>query len=204
MPDPQHDLHGSAPDTTPIALLLIDVINDLAFAQGKALLKQALPMAKKLAALKRRAKQAGIPSIYVNDNFGRWQSDFQQVLRHCLDEDVCGKPLARLLQPDAEDYFVLKPKHSGFYATTLELLLQALGARTLILTGMAGNICVLFTANDAYMRGYRLLIPTDCVASQTIRENTSALRLMQTVLKADIRPSTALDLPHLLASSRPQ
>jgi nicotinamidase-related amidase len=204
MPDPQHDLHGSAPDTTPIALLLIDVINDLAFAQGKALLKQALPMAKKLAALKRRAKQAGIPSIYVNDNFGRWQSDFQQVLRHCLDEDVCGKPLARLLQPDAEDYFVLKPKHSGFYATTLELLLQALGARTLILTGMAGNICVLFTANDAYMRGYRLLIPTDCVASQTIRENTSALRLMQTVLKADIRPSTALDLPHLLASSWPQ
>jgi nicotinamidase-related amidase len=204
MPDPQHDLHGSAPDTTPIALLLIDVINDLAFAHGKALLKQALPMAKKLAALKRRAKQAGIPSIYVNDNFGRWQSDFQHVLRHCLDEDVCGKPLAMLLQPDAEDYFVLKPKHSGFYATTLELLLQALGARTLILTGMAGNICVLFTANDAYMRGYRLLIPADCVASPTVRENTSALRLMQTVLTADIRPSTALDVPHLLASSRPQ
>ena len=204
MPDPQHDLHGSAPDTTPIALLLIDVINDLAFADGKALLKQALPMAKKLAALKRRAKQAGIPSIYVNDNFGRWQSDFQQVLRHCLDEDVCGKPLAMLLQPDAEDYFVLKPKHSGFYATTLELLLQALGAHTLILTGIAGNICVLFTANDAYMRGYRLIIPADCVASQTVRENTSALRLMQTVLTADIRPSTALDLPHLLASTRPQ
>ena len=76
------------------------------------------------------------------------------VLRHCLDEDVCGKPLATLLQPDAEDYFVLKPKHSGFYSTTLELLLQALGAHTLILTGIAGNICVLFTANDAYMRGY--------------------------------------------------
>ena len=156
-------------------------------------------MATKLAALKRRAKQAGIPSIYVNDNFGRWQSDFQQVLRHCLDEDVCGKPLATLLQPDAEDYFVLKPKHSGFYATTLELLLQA--RAPLILTGIAGNICVLFTANDAYMRGYRLIIPADCVASQTVRENTSALRLMQTVLTADIRPSTALDLPHVLPLS---
>lgn len=161
-------------------------------------------MATKLAALKRRAKQAGIPSIYVNDNFGRWQSDFQQVLGHCLDEDVCGKPLAMLLQPDAEDYFVLKPKHSGFYATTLELLLQVLGAHTLILTGIAGNICVLFTAHDAYMRGYRLIILADCVASQTVRENTSALRLMQTVLTADIRPSTALDVPHLLASTRPQ
>jgi nicotinamidase-related amidase len=200
MPGQQHDLHGNAPDQAPIALLLIDVINDLAFAHGKALLKHALPMAKKIAALKRRAKRAGIPSIYVNDNFGRWQSDFQTLLRHCLDEDVSGKPIATLLQPEAEDYFVLKPKHSGFYATTLELLLQALGVHTLILTGMAANICVLFTENDAYMRGYRLIVPADCVASQTVRENTSALHLMQTVLKADIRPSTALDLPHLLAS----
>jgi nicotinamidase-related amidase len=200
MPGQQHDLHGNAPDTAPVALLLIDVINDLAFPDGKALRKQALPMAKKIAALKRRAKEAGIPSIYVNDNFGRWQSDFQTLLRHCLDEDVCGQPIAILLQPEAEDYFVLKPKHSGFYATTLELLLQALGVHTLILTGMAGNICVLFTANDAYMRGYRLLIPADCVASQTVRDNTSALHVMQTVLKADIRPSTALDLLQALAS----
>ena len=136
MPGQQHDLHGNAPDTAPIVLLLIDVINDLDFAHGKALLKHALPMATKLAALKRRAKRAGIPSIYVNDNFGRWQSDFQKLLRHCLDEDVCGKPIATLLQPEAEDYFVLKPKHSGFYATTLELLLQALGVHTLILTGI--------------------------------------------------------------------
>jgi nicotinamidase-related amidase len=199
----QHDLHGNVPDNSPIALLLIDVINDLAFEQGKILLKHALPMAKKIAALKHSAKQARIPSIYVNDNFGRWQSDFQALVRHCLDEEVCGKPLARILQPDAEDYFVLKPKHSGFYSTTLELLLQALGARTLILTGMAANICVLFTANDAYMRGYKLVIPSDCVASNTARENTNALHLMQSVLKADIRPSTALDLQHLLASARP-
>jgi nicotinamidase-related amidase len=202
MPGQQHDLHGNVPDQAPVALLLIDVINDLAFPDGKVLLKHALPMATKLAAFKRHARAAGIPSIYVNDNFGRWQSDFQHVLCHCLAEDVCGKPLATLLQPDAEDYFVLKPKHSGFYATTLELLLQALGARTLILTGIAGNICVLFTANDAYMRGYRLVIPADCVASQTVRENTSALHLMQTVLNADVRPSTALDLRRLLASLR--
>jgi nicotinamidase-related amidase len=154
--------------------------------------------------LKHRAKQLRIPSIYVNDNFGRWQSDFQTLVRHCLDEEVCGKPLATILQPDAEDYFVLKPKHSGFYSTALELLLQALGARILILTGIAGNICVLFTANDAYMREYTLVIPADCVASNTARENKSALHLMQSVLKADIRSSTALDLPHLLASMGPQ
>jgi nicotinamidase-related amidase len=200
MPGQQHDLHGNVPDNASVALLLIDVINDLAFEEGSALLKHALPMAKKLAALKQRAKQEGIPSIYVNDNFGRWQSDFQTIVRHCLDEEVCGKPIATLLQPEAEDYFVLKPKHSGFYSTTLELLLQALGARTLILTGVAGNICVLFTANDAYMRDYTLIIPSDCVASNTARENANALHLMQTVLKADIRPSTTLDLQHLLTS----
>ena len=160
-------------------------------------------MAKKLAALKRRAKHAGIPSIYVNDNFGRWQSDFQKLIRHCLAEESCGKPLVTLLQPDDDDYFVLKPKHSGDYSTTLDLLLRALGLHTLILTGIAGNICVLFTANDAYVRDYALVIPADCVASNTVHENKSALHLMQKVLKADIRPSTALDLSHLLASRRP-
>ena len=91
MPEQPHDLHGNVPDNTAIALLLIDVINDLAFEQGKVLLKHALPMAKKIAALKHRAKQAKIPSIYVNDNFGRWQSDLQTLVRHCLDEEVCGK-----------------------------------------------------------------------------------------------------------------
>lgn len=203
MPATPQDLHGNVPENAPVALLLIDVINDLAFAEGKALLKHAFPMATRIAALKRRAKQYGIPSIYVNDNFGRWQSDFQKVIRHCLEEESCGKPLTTLLLPDDEDYFVLKPKHSGFYSTTLELLLHALGVHTLILTGIAGNICVLFTANDAYMRDYALVIPADCVASNTVRENKSALQLMQKVLKADSRPSTELDLQHLLRAKRP-
>jgi nicotinamidase-related amidase len=158
-----------------VALLLIDVINDLAFPGGKALLKHALPMAERIAELKQRAKQCGIPSIYVNDNFGRWQSDFQHVLDHCLEAESYGKPLATLLRPDEEDYFVLKPKHSGFYSTTLELVLRALGVHTLILTEIAGDICVLFTANDAYMREYALLVPADCVASKTVPENTHAL-----------------------------
>jgi nicotinamidase-related amidase len=202
MPRKSRDLHGNAPDHAPVALILIDVINDLAFAEGGALLQQAIPMAQQIAALKRRTRHLGIPSIYVNDNFGRWQSDFQKLIRHCLEDGVCGKPLVTLLQPDDEDYFVLKPKHSGFYSTTLELLLRAFGTHTLILTGIAGNICVLFTANDAYMREYHLVIPADCIASNTGQDNANALHLMQTVLKADVRPSTALDLPHLLAPQR--
>jgi nicotinamidase-related amidase len=188
------DLHGSAPDDAEVALLLIDVINDLEFDGGEALLMQALPMATQIAALKRRAKHAGIPAIYVNDNFGRWQSDFAKLLTHCLEDGVRGQPLAEQLRPEGDDYFVLKPKHSGFYATTLELLLRYLKVTTVILTGLTGDICVLFTANDAYMRDLHVVVPADCVASLQPDENRHALTHMQRVLKADIRPSPTLDL----------
>jgi nicotinamidase-related amidase len=197
MPAKNDDLHGNVPDNAAVALLLIDVINDLDYEEGDQLLKYALPMAEKIAALKKRAKQAGIPAIYVNDNFGKWQSDFNKLLKHSLEEDVRGKPLVQLLQPEEDDYFVLKPKHSGFFSTTLDTLLEYLQARTLVLTGLAGNICVLFTANDAYMRDFNLVVPSDCVASNRAEENTYALGLMKSVLKADTRPSTELDFNEL-------
>jgi nicotinamidase-related amidase len=191
------DLHGSAPDKAEAALLLIDLINDLEFEGSEALLKSALPMAERIAALKKKVRRAGIPVIYVNDNFGRWQSNFNKLLEHCLQDDVRGKPLAEMLKPDEDDYFVLKPKHSGFYSTTLDTLLDYLRVETLILTGIAANICVLFTANDAYMRDFKLVIPADCVASNTVEENEYALEQMEKVLKADISPSTELDLEQL-------
>jgi nicotinamidase-related amidase len=187
------DLHGNAPDHSEIVLVLIDVINDFEFPGGEALFQNALPAADQIAALKRRAQQAGVPVIYANDNFGRWRSDFQKIVNHCVDDDVRGKPIAQLLKPDDDDYFVLKPKHSGFFSTTLDLLLQYLGAQRLILTGFATNNCVLFTANDAYLRDYKLIIPADCTASIRGDETDSALKQMQQVLKADIRASTEID-----------
>ena len=191
--DKNNDLHGNAPDKSEIALLLIDVINDLEFDEGEELLRHALPAAKNVARLKARARQAGVPVIYVNDNFGRWRSDFKRTVKHCLEEKVRGRPIAKLLEPDDDDYFVLKPKHSGFFSTTLDLVLEYLGARTLVLTGIAGNNCVLFTANDAYMRDYHLIIPADCIASIKQEENDYALRQMQEVLKADTRTSAEVD-----------
>ncbi|MDX6693771.1 MAG: hypothetical protein QOF02_1374 [Blastocatellia bacterium] len=201
MPAKNEDLHGNVPDTAVVALLLIDVINDLEFESGRALLTHALPMARRIATLKRRAKEAGIPAIYVNDNFGKWQSDFNKLLKHCLEDDVLGKPLAEMLRPEEEDYFVLKPKHSGFFSTTLDTLLEYLKARTLILTGVTADICVLFTANDAYMRDFNLVIPADCVASANEEENAHALELMKRVLKADTRASNELDLDELKAQA---
>jgi nicotinamidase-related amidase len=175
--------------------MLIDVINDLDFPEANQLLRYARPMAKKLSRLKQRAKKAGVPVIYVNDNFGRWQSDFRRQVQHCLRDGSRGHEIVSLLQPEEDDYFVLKPKHSGFFSTTLETLLRYLGSRKLILTGIAGNFCVLFTANDAYMRDYDLIVPSDCTASNTAEENRGALALMRKFLKADTRPSTKLRLP---------
>ncbi len=196
-PSRNEDLHGNVPDKSDVALLLIDVINDLEFEGGEKLLKHALPMAERVAALRESARRAGIPIIYVNDNFGKWQSDFSKLLNHCLEDDVRGKPIVQLLKPGEDDYFVLKPKHSGFFSTTLDTLLDYLQARTLILTGIAGNICVLFTANDAYMRDFHLVIPSDCLASNTAEDNEHALEIMKTVLKADTRLSTELDFDEL-------
>jgi len=195
MPARNPDLHGSAPDKSDVALLLIDVINDLDFPEANQLLRYARPMARKLLHLKQRAKKAGVPVIYVNDNFGRWRSDFRRQVAHCLRKESRGREIVSLLQPDEDDYFVLKPKHSGFFSTTLNTLLRYLGSKKLIVTGLAGNFCVLFTANDAYMRDYDLIVPSDCTASNTAAENRQALTLMRKFLKADTRPSTKLRLP---------
>ena len=154
-------------------------------------------MGRAIASLKRAAKRVGIPAIYVNDNFGKWRSDLNKIVSHCLEDGVRGEAFVDLVKPDEDDYFVLKPKHSGFYCTTLELLLEHLGARSLILTGIAGNNCVLFTANDAYMRDFKLFVPADCVVSETEAENEYALQQMARVLKADTRPAAELDLKKL-------
>jgi nicotinamidase-related amidase len=182
MPAKNQDLHGSAPDKSLLALVLIDVINDLEFPEADQLLEHALPMARRIAELARRAREADVPVIYVNDNFGRWRSDLSTTVEHCLADGCRGRPIVELLRPEADDYFVLKPKHSGFFSTTLDLLLR--------------------TANDAYLRDYHIVVPADCTASNTAEENRHALAQMQRVLKADTHDSTELDLKALAATKR--
>lgn len=202
MPAKNSDLHGQAPDASEVALLLIDVINDLEFEGGDALLTHALPAARRIRALKRRAKEAGIPVIYANDNFGRWRSNFEDVVQHSLHDGVRGQPIAELLQPEEDDYFVLKPKHSAFFATTMDTLAQYLDLRTLILTGFAGDICILFTALDAHMRDFNIVVPRDCIASQRPEDNEATLRYIERICDGDTRPSTDLDFGAMLKQAR--
>lgn len=168
------------------ALLLIDVINDFSFPASDRLLTHALPAARKLAALKSRLTGLGVPAIYVNDNFGHWQTDFRDQILRCTETGSKGSEVSKLLLPNHDDYFVLKPKHSGFYSTSLEVLLGFLGVNHLILSGFAGDICVLYTANDAYMRDYGITVASDCIASETTAANRAALEHMRKLLKARV------------------
>lgn len=179
-------------DTKTTAMLIIDVINDFEFEGSQDLLEWALPAARSIRRLKHRLRQAGVPVIYVNDNFGHWQSDFRAQVERCRSPESPGHQVVEMLLPDESDYFVLKPKHSAFYSTALEVLLGFLGTQTLILTGFAGDICVIYSANDAYMREYGLIIPTDGVASESKERNEQALDHMRKLLKARVVHSSRI------------
>ena len=176
------------------ALLLIDVISDFEFEDGEKLFANALPMAKKLTAFKKRAVKAGIPVIYVNDNFGKWQEDFHEQVKYCLKKKVRGHKIVNLLKPEKYDFHVLKPRHSAFYQTVLEHLLANLKIEKLILAGVATDICILFTANDAFMRQMKLVIPRDCVAAVKQEDSEAALAYMKRVLEAKIVVSEEFNL----------
>ncbi len=187
-PAPRDQL-GCVTHESSTALILIDVINRFDFPEADRLLRFAHPAARCIATLKKKLRARGIPAIYVNDNFGLWKSDFHAQVEQSALPGCPGSEIVKLLRPEADDYFVLKPKHSGFFSTPLQVLLNYLGARRLILTGFAGNICILYTANDAYMRDYELFVPEDCMASETEALNHRASEHMETLLRADVRRS---------------
>ena len=202
MPAKNDDLHGNVPDESPIALILIDVINDMDFDSGEALFRNALPAARNLARLKARATEAGVATIYVNDNFGKWRSDFRQQLDHVLNDGCRGESIAKLLHPAKQDYFVLKAKHSGFYCTQLDLLIKYLHVHTVILAGFATDMCVLFTASDAYLRDLEIIVPPDCSASATREHHEGALEHMSRVLHVDTIPSAEINFEELVDRDR--
>ncbi|UXH80570.1 cysteine hydrolase family protein [Roseateles amylovorans] len=170
-------------------LLLVDFINPLQFHGAEDLAQDALEAARAAAAFKKRFCADGSRAIYVNDNFGQWRSDFRTLLRECRRQGGAAAQLARRLAPAQQDLMVLKPRHSGFHATPLELLLKTLGARELVVTGLATDYCVMCTAMDAYVRGYKVWVPEDCTAAESPRRKHEALSWMQEALKARVSPA---------------
>jgi nicotinamidase-related amidase len=169
------------------ALIIIDMINDFEFSHGPILAKKALKIAMPIKKLKDDFNTRNLPVIFINDHYNLWQADYTKIIDHCRNK--WSNPILQILLPEENDFFLIKPKHSAFYETALNTLLFQLKVNTLVLTGIAGNICVLFTANDAYMREYRLHVPENCLASADDEDNRYALTMMKNVLKASTRPS---------------
>jgi nicotinamidase-related amidase len=197
MPDNNNTRHKSS-----VALILIDVINQFEFPDSEKVLKNALPMAVRLAKLKDRCRRAGIPAIYVNDNFGQWRSDAKSLVAHCLESGRAGKRFVEQIKPDEHDYCVLKPMHSAFFQTPLEILLRYLGATSLILTGLATNSCIVCSAHDARMRDFSLYVPSDCSAARTRREHEQAIEHIREMACASVIPSPSLRVAELRGASR--
>ena len=172
---------------SPTVLLLIDVINPLNFSGAAALSAAAVETTKAIAKLRRKLSSSGIQTVYANDNYGVWRSDFHALWERCRRSAGAAGEIARILKPRREDFTVLKPRHSAFYATPLDLLLQQLECRQLIIAGLAADNCVLFTAMDAYLRGYALWVPADCVAAEQDESKRHALEQMERLLKAEVR-----------------
>jgi nicotinamidase-related amidase len=184
----------------PVALLLIDVLTTFQFPDGDAVLTGALAMRDALVRLKARARKVGIPVLYVNDNFGDWRSEKEVLMGRCL--EAKGAQFVRPLLPDSEDYFVLKPLHSAFYMTPLEVLLQHLEVEMLILTGLTSNSCITVSAHDANMRGFDIYIPPDCSCARNAEEHNQALAQLQAMAGANLTRSTSLKLPKLIRAAQ--
>jgi nicotinamidase-related amidase len=175
------------------ALLIVDFINLFDFQNAELLASRAIEAAKRTAELKKRAHKAGIPCIYANDNFGHWHSEFSAVVRECVKKGGASADIAKRLRPTREDLSVLKPRHSAFYGTPLQFLLDELKVARLIVTGLSTDICVFATAQDGYVRKFKVWVPSDCTAADTPEHEGEALDLMKRTLKADTRPAHGTD-----------
>lgn len=187
---PELQIAGDVPQSD-TALLLIDWINPLQFVGADALAGPAVEAAQSAARLKQALAGRGVPAIYVNDNFGAWTSDFRDLVRHCRGLKGAPAHLARLMAPRRGDLTLLKPRHSAFHATSLALLLAAMGARKLILAGVATDLCIQFSAMDAFQRGYALWVPADCTAAESVDRKLGALEWMERALKCHAQPAWA-------------
>ena len=176
------------------ALVIIDMITTLDFTDTDRMLEDAEAAADADQTLRDAADAAEFPVIYVNDNFGEWHSERSRLIDRGMEEAFQGRGIAAKLRPRECDFFVIKPQFSGFYATNLPVLLPKLGIDRLVLTGIAADICVLFTAADAHMRDYALWVPADAVAARTRDRHHWALEIMKRAMGAEIRPTAEMSL----------
>lgn len=169
------------------ALLLIDLLQRFSGEAGGEIHRQLQPILPTLVRLRRAARAADIPIVYVNDDHsGPWRSSREEIIARA--ERSARGDVARKLRPARADYLVLKPGRSGFHQSPLEALLEAIGARHVILAGVATDVCVLSTAADAILRKLKVSAPRDASCTVDAERHEAALRLMETTMAVDTSP----------------
>lgn len=178
--------------TSDYAIIVIDMITDFEYEHGNILFNNSIPISRNISNLTKAAKQTGVPVIYISDIIYECNPDLESYIACIKSSSANGSTILDILDPKPEDNFILKPHRSAFYATSLGGLLISLGITNLIFTGITTDICILFTAHDAYMRGYNVTVLSDCVTAVDTAYHNDALAFMERVIEADIRTSQEL------------
>lgn len=169
------------------AVVVIDMINTYDFPDAEKVVPGAEKAVPRIQDLTRRAREEGVPVIYVNDNYGDWNSSSEELMRTALDGE---RPdLVEPLRPHEDDAFVIKGRHSIFYGTPLEHLLKEKGIDRLVMTGQVTEQCILYSALDAHLRDIEVAVPRDAVAHIFDDLGDAALRMMERNMSADVEES---------------
>jgi nicotinamidase-related amidase len=182
------DTEGKAPS----ALVVVDMINPYDFPDAGAVARHAPEAVANIARLLERSRSEGVPVIYVNDNYGDWNSSSEELLAEAM--QGAHSELVEPLAPRKGEAFVIKARHSIFYSTPLEYLLATQGIGRVVLTGQVTEQCILYSALDAYVRNFRLAVVRDAVAHIDDELAEAALRMMERNMRADIERTASADL----------
>ena len=169
------------------ALVVIDMINPYDFPDADKLIPSAERAVPVIEELIERASGDDMPVIYVNDNFGHWRSNRDELVEEAVDGEH-GR-LVEPIRPSDESLFVVKARHSIFYQTPLEYLLGQEEVGSLILTGQVTEQCILYSALDGYIRHFDVRVPPDAVAHIHEDLAEAALRMMERNMDADLTPA---------------
>jgi nicotinamidase-related amidase len=172
------------------AVVVVDMMNTYQHPDAEDLIPNVEKIMDPLAALIRRARATdGVDLVYVNDNYGDFAAQFSDIVGSAL--DGARPDLVKPIVPAEECRVMTKVRHSAFYATALAYLLGRLETKRLILTGQVTEQCILYTALDAYVRHFPVVIPTDAVAHIDADLGKAALKMMQQNMSAEL--TTAAD-----------
>jgi nicotinamidase-related amidase len=169
------------------ALIVIDMINAYDFADAEKVVPSAEQALPAICELIEAAPDEDMPVIYVNDNFGHWRSNRDELVEEALD----GRQphLVEPIRPGEDSLFVVKARHSIFYQTPLEYLLNQEDVGSVVLTGQVTEQCILYSALDAYIRHFDVRVPPDAVAHIYEELASAALTMMERNMSADLTPA---------------